>query len=57
MNLVMTAQGRFVELQGTGEESTFDETQLQALLGLGRLGVEQLFAQQRTALGLENSVG
>ncbi len=50
MNLVMTAQGRFVELQGSGEEATFDETQLQEMLRLGRVGVEALFARQRMAL-------
>ena len=50
MNLVMTAQGQFVELQGSGEEATFDEAQLHGMLRLGRLGVEELFAQQRLAL-------
>jgi ribonuclease PH len=51
MNLVMTAQGQFVELQGSGEEATFDEAQLQEMLRLGRIGVESLFAHQRLALG------
>jgi ribonuclease PH len=50
MNLVMTAQGQFVELQGSGEESTFDEIQLQEMLRLGRIGVETLFARQQMAL-------
>ena len=42
MNLVMTGQGRFVEIQGTGEESTFSEEELTALLALGRSGIQQL---------------
>jgi ribonuclease PH len=50
MNLVMTAQGRFVELQGSGEESTFDDAQLQEMLRLGRLGVAKLFGEQGAAL-------
>jgi ribonuclease PH len=50
MNLVMTAQGQFVELQGSGEEATFDEAQLQEMLRLDRIGVESLFAHQRLAL-------
>ncbi len=50
MNLVMTDQGQFVELQGSGEEATFGEDQLHEMLRLGRVGMEGLFAQQRTAL-------
>jgi ribonuclease PH len=50
MNLVMTEQGRFVELQGSGEEATFDEHQLQEILKLGRQGIDQLFARQRLSL-------
>lgn len=50
MNLVMTASGRFVEVQGSGEESTFTEEQLQAMLGLGRAGIKQLLELQLTAL-------
>lgn len=50
MNLVMTAAGEFIELQGTGEESTFDETQLAAMLALGKAGIQQLLAAQQAAL-------
>ncbi len=50
MNLVMTAAGEFIELQGTGEECTFDETQLAALLALGKAGIQQLLAAQQAAL-------
>jgi len=34
MNLVMNAAGEFIELQGSGEEATFSEAQLAALLAL-----------------------
>ncbi len=35
MNLVMTGSGKYVELQGTGEESPFDRNELDQLLSLG----------------------
>ena len=50
MNVVMTGRGQFVELQGTGEESTFTQSQLDAMLKLARRGIEQLTAVQRDAL-------
>lgn len=50
MNIVMTGRGRFVEIQGTGEEATFDDEQLQQMLQLGRRGIEQLTQRQRDAL-------
>jgi ribonuclease PH len=51
MNVVMTGSNRFVELQGTGEESTFDDDQLAAMLKLARIGIKQLTEIQRDALG------
>ena len=36
MNVVMTGGGRFVEVQGTGEEATFSENELAAMLKLAR---------------------
>ena len=51
MNVVMTGAGRFVELQGTGEEATFDDDQLAAMIKLAKLGIEELVAIQRAALG------
>jgi ribonuclease PH len=51
MNLVMTGGGQFIEIQGTGEESTFSEYELAELVALGRSGIEQLTAVQREALG------
>ena len=42
MNVVMTGSGRFVEIQGTGEEATFDDDQLARLLSLGKQGIAEL---------------
>lgn len=50
MNLVMTGNGKFVEVQGTGEESTFSRSQMDALLKLGGLGIEKITQQQKKAL-------
>ncbi|MFC4801005.1 ribonuclease PH [Neobacillus sp. GCM10023253] len=53
MNVVMTGSGEFVELQGTGEESTFSYNDLQGLLGAAQEGLMELFEQQKAALGEE----
>jgi ribonuclease PH len=50
LNLVMNAAGEFIELQGTGEEATFTEDQLTALLKLGKAGIHQLLQAQVRAL-------
>jgi ribonuclease PH len=50
LNLVMNAQGEFIELQGTGEEATFTETQLGQLLALGKGGIRELLLAQEQAL-------
>jgi len=51
MNVVMTGSGRFVEIQGTGEEATFSDRDLNALLKLARKGITELEAIQEKALG------
>ncbi len=51
MNVVMTGAGRYVEVQGTGEEATFDGAELAAMLDLARQGITQLAELQRRALG------
>lgn len=51
MNVVMTGSGRFVEIQGTGEEATFDDDDLAAMLKLARAGIKQLTGIQQAALG------
>jgi len=50
MNVVMTSAGEFIELQGTGEESTFSEGQLAQLLALGKAGIRELLNAQMAAL-------
>ena len=51
MNVVMTGDGRFVEVQGTAEGVPFDRSELDALLDLAVAGCTELFAKQRAALG------
>ena len=50
MNLVMTESGRFVEIQGTGEEATFNDDELNALILHGKAGIAELVAYQKEAL-------
>lgn len=50
LNLVMTATGQFVEIQGTGEETTFTNDELAAMLALGNSGIRQLLEAQSCAL-------
>ena len=49
-NLVATEDGEFVEVQGTGEESTFTQSQMDDMLALTRKGVSDLIAAQRVVL-------
>lgn len=49
MNIVMTGNGRFVELQGTAEDEPFTDAELEAMRELGRLGCRQLVVLQRNA--------
>ena len=51
MNLVMNEQGEFIELQGTGEGRAFTADELQSLLTYGKMGIDQLMAAQKEALG------
>jgi ribonuclease PH len=51
MNVVMSSEGRFVEVQGTGEHGTFGRDQLDGLVELAVRGIAQLDAAQRSALG------
>ena len=50
LNLVVNASGQFIELQGAGEEATFSETELAAMLTLGKAGIRELLAAQQAAL-------
>jgi ribonuclease PH len=51
MNVVMSSEGKYVEVQGTGEHGTFDRAQLDRLLALATLGITELSERQRAALG------
>ena len=42
MNLVMTGNGKFIEIQGSGEEATFSEDELRQLLELGKKGIKEI---------------
>jgi ribonuclease PH len=47
MNVVMTGAGRFVELQATGEHTTFDDPQLAVMMALARTGIGRLTEMQK----------
>ncbi len=49
-NIVMTGKGQFVEVQGSGEESTFSHEQLQSLLALAQKGLKEVSAAQTAFL-------
>lgn len=53
LNLVMDAEGNFIELQASGEEATFTGTQLDSMLTLGREGIRQLLQIQAAAIASE----
>jgi ribonuclease PH len=50
MNVVMSSEGKFVEVQGTGEHGTFDRAQLDKLIDLAIAGIRSLDSAQTTAL-------
>jgi ribonuclease PH len=47
MNVVMTGEGQFVEVQGTGEGHTFSRSELDSLLGLAEKGIAEIVDLQR----------
>jgi ribonuclease PH len=49
-NLVMTDDGQFVEIQSSGEEATFSEAQMNAMLTLGKAGIMELCKMQQEAI-------
>lgn len=50
LNLAMTGDGRFVEIQGTAEGPPFSRDTLARMLDLGRRGIQQLIERQKEAL-------
>ncbi|WP_210023505.1 MULTISPECIES: ribonuclease PH [unclassified Paenibacillus] len=51
MNVVMTGNGKFVEVQGTGEEAAFSREELDELLMLAELGIQSMISEQEKVLG------
>lgn len=51
MNLVMTGDGRFIEIQGTAENEAFDKKEMEKMLTLGRGGIARITAVQKRVLG------
>lgn len=54
MNVVMTGDGHFVEIQATGEKSTFSDAQMAELMALSRKGIENLISFQKEVLAHYN---
>ncbi|HOD17380.1 MAG TPA: ribonuclease PH [Candidatus Cloacimonadota bacterium] len=52
-NIVMTEDGNFVELQGTGEHGSFSRKELNTLLALSRTAIKKLIKIQKRAVGVE----
>lgn len=50
MNLIMTGEGEWIELQGTGEEKPFTQAQLMEMLTVGSEGIETLIAIQKEVM-------
>lgn len=50
MNVVMTSEGKFVEVQGTAESEPFDRERLHSLLSLAEKGIQELFQIQKQVL-------
>lgn len=50
LNLVMDANGQFIELQASGEEATFSDAHLTSMLALGRAGIREILALQQAAI-------
>lgn len=55
MNVVMTGDGKFIEVQGTAEGAAFSRGELDSLLGLAEGGIADLFAMQREMLSVPPS--
>lgn len=53
MNVVMTQEGEFVEIQGTGEQSPFSRKEFDELLALAEKGIKHSISAQKDALKLE----
>ena len=52
MNVIMSEEGKFIEVQGTAEGAPFSRDELNEMLGLAEKGIAELVVAQKTALGL-----
>jgi len=52
MNVVMTEEGSFIEIQGTAEKGTFRQEELDQLLVLAKSGIQHLIEKQKAVLGI-----
>ncbi len=52
MNIVMTANEKFVEVQGTAEKNPFSKTELESMLKLAKKGIKELITKQKKCLGI-----
>jgi ribonuclease PH len=50
MNVVMTNRGGFIEVQGTAEGESFDQSEFDAMLALARKGLDEIFVLQEQAV-------
>ncbi len=53
MNVVMNDAGEMIEIQGTGEQATFDRGKLNTMLDMAEAGIRELMDEQRRACGLQ----
>jgi len=52
MNIVMTGEGRYIEVQGSAEGAPFRREELDSMLEVGTAGIQRIFEAQRAALGI-----
>jgi ribonuclease PH len=50
MNVIMTEDGNFIEIQGTAEHGCFNQNELNSMLDLAKSGLKQIFAQQNEVI-------
>ena len=55
MNLVMTGEGKFIEVQGSAEGAPFDRGELDAMLEMGGAAIRRIFEAQKATLASSRS--
>jgi len=51
MNIVMTGEGRFIEIQGTAERDPFSSSEMEKMISVAKKGINSIFATQKAAIG------